>query len=163
MYTLILHINLCTLLKNENRIDTAMERFRCQFRCTFSWLPTIHEWKDFESHKQRKNLAQWRPHWIPTVAFPELVTPWKLHFAEKPTVGKFWISALRSGFPEDDIGYDKDLTKFIRCKLECDLVCFEFLVSASSNVFAHDHLDLVDCLSAAQLPRRLPRPAHLDP
>ena len=110
----------------EQEIDTVRERFRCQFWISFSWLPTFYEWLDYKDHQLNNNLSEWRPSWIPIVTFPELIHQWKLHFAEKPSTGKFCIGLLHG--KEEDIGYDPKFCKFIRCKLECDLVCCVFYI-----------------------------------
>lgn len=113
---------------NFNRIteiDTVNERFRCQFWISFSWLPTFAEWTEYKEAKSKGTLPEWRPHWVPVIVFPELVESTKFQFAERPNVGSFQVSRIK-GIP-DEIGYDPTLCRFIRCRLECDIVCDDVL------------------------------------
>ena len=62
-----------------------------------------YEWLDYKEHEELKTLMDWKPTWIPIIAFPELVHQWKLHFAESPNAGQFSIGKMRG--KEEGIGY----------------------------------------------------------
>eukprot|EP01083_Nonionella_stella_P031570 86449_1 len=111
-----LHVNRLT------EIDTVRESFRCQFWISFSWLPTHCEWLSYKDHQLTNRLTEWKPSWVPIIAFPELMNEWKFHYADKPNSGKFSISCMYSKDDEKaEIGYDPESCLFIRCKLECDM------------------------------------------
>ena len=64
---------------------------------------SYYEWLVYKEHEELNTLMDWKPTWIPIIAFPELVHQWKLHFAESPNAGQFSIGILREKKKELDM------------------------------------------------------------
>ena len=116
-----------------SNIKETNNAFQVKMSINLTWLPTKYEYLSYLKAYDNDTLYNWQPRFIPVLDFTNcLEAQSSIEYRIYSNEGRFRLVRLRDfGYKSsekiDETEFDPKYSYFLRCKLECNLICFEEL------------------------------------